>query len=571
MKKVLLSVTVIAVASASASAQSLEYQWSKLLAGTGGETIQAVVATENNATTKYVAANTSSVATMTWGEESFGLDAYSAMQTPSYLALSGFDNDGNLTWNVVSTDGYANVTYSSSLAATADGGVVLALSCRPDVAGNENLVAFKDNSGNEFVVKNPYSDVACQPYEAVVLKVSDAGDIEWVSSFVADEPWVRDNGSYAAQLFSVNAAVEDGEGNIYVGGHFVDDLTFSKGETSVTISPKNVADWNGDSQKYTSYGDLYIAKFDADGNFVDVLTVNADQSYATAAQIVALAESEGDVYFAGLLTSNGSNFSIGGADVEAKGSLNNIIVGSLNSDLSVAWVNNIEATPFSDGAHTTQLKGLDVYGSNIYVSGLVKGGFNDDNGSEIIATSTKQLEGYVLSVDATAGALKNAAIYGSNITGYFNAFENASENALYVYGYKLAPGKNMLVKYDLSTFEVAQELDIITGGTATAWDAAYDDAAKQLILAARNNGTVAFYGTEATLTATPNATGGKSFDGIVVAYKTSDLSAIDCVEIAPDPDDAPVEYFNLQGIKVTDPAGGLYIRRQGNTTTKVIL
>lgn len=569
MKKVLLSLTVIVAASA--SAQSLEYQWSKLLAGTGSETIQAVTATKNNATTKYVAANTSSVATVAWGEDPFGLEAYSAMQTPSYLAISGFDNDGNLTWKVVSTDGYANVTYSSSLAATADGGVVLALSCRPDVAGNENLVALKDNSGNEFVVKNPYPDVAGQPYEAVVLKVSAAGDIEWVSSFIADEPWSRDNGSLAAQLFSVNAAAEDGEGNIYVGGHFVDDLTFSKGESSVTISPKNAAGWNGDPQKYTSFGDLYIAKFDADGNFVDVLTVNADQSYATAAQIVALTESEGDIYFAGLLTGNGSNFSLGGTEVAAKGSFNNVIVGSLNSDLSVAWTANIEATPFTDGAHTTQLKGLDVYGSNIYVLGLVKGGFNDANGTEVIASSTKQLEGFVLSLDGTEGALKNAAIYGSAITGYYNAFENVSDNALYVYGYKLAPAKNMLVKYDLNTLEVAQELELITGGTATAWDAAYDDAAKQLIVAARNNGTVAFYGTEATLTATQSTSGGKTFDGIIAAYKTSDLSAIDCVEIAPDSDDAPVEYFNLQGIKVTDPAGGLYIRRQGNTTTKVLL
>lgn len=34
---------------------------------------------------------------------------------------------------------------------------------------------------------------------------------------------------------------------------------------------------------------------------------------------------------------------------------------------------------------------------------------------------------------------------------------------------------------------------------------------------------------------------------------------------------APVEYFNLQGIRVANPANGVYIRRQGNTVTKVIL
>ena len=33
----------------------------------------------------------------------------------------------------------------------------------------------------------------------------------------------------------------------------------------------------------------------------------------------------------------------------------------------------------------------------------------------------------------------------------------------------------------------------------------------------------------------------------------------------------PVEYYNLQGIRVANPANGVYIRRQGNTVTKVIL
>lgn len=35
--------------------------------------------------------------------------------------------------------------------------------------------------------------------------------------------------------------------------------------------------------------------------------------------------------------------------------------------------------------------------------------------------------------------------------------------------------------------------------------------------------------------------------------------------------DAPVEYYNLQGVRIAEPSHGLYIRRQGNTATKVIL
>lgn len=40
---------------------------------------------------------------------------------------------------------------------------------------------------------------------------------------------------------------------------------------------------------------------------------------------------------------------------------------------------------------------------------------------------------------------------------------------------------------------------------------------------------------------------------------------------ATDDANAPVEYFNLQGVKVDNPQSGLYIRRQGNSVTKVYL
>lgn len=36
-------------------------------------------------------------------------------------------------------------------------------------------------------------------------------------------------------------------------------------------------------------------------------------------------------------------------------------------------------------------------------------------------------------------------------------------------------------------------------------------------------------------------------------------------------EDAPVEYFNLQGVRVANPENGLYIKRQGNKVEKVVL
>lgn len=41
--------------------------------------------------------------------------------------------------------------------------------------------------------------------------------------------------------------------------------------------------------------------------------------------------------------------------------------------------------------------------------------------------------------------------------------------------------------------------------------------------------------------------------------------------IVVDDANAPVEYYNLQGVRVADPTPGLYIRRQGNNVSKVII
>lgn len=59
------------------------------------------------------------------------------------------------------------------------------------------------------------------------------------------------------------------------------------------------------------------------------------------------------------------------------------------------------------------------------------------------------------------------------------------------------------------------------------------------------------------------------YDSKTVFSNYSDVSGIEGIEI--DNTDAPVEYYNLQGVRVNseNPAPGIYIRRQGNKATKV--
>ena len=55
-------------------------------------------------------------------------------------------------------------------------------------------------------------------------------------------------------------------------------------------------------------------------------------------------------------------------------------------------------------------------------------------------------------------------------------------------------------------------------------------------------------------------------------YVNGDLLSAAGVEgVTVADENAPVEYYNLQGVKVANPESGLYIRRQGNIATKVLI
>ena len=52
-------------------------------------------------------------------------------------------------------------------------------------------------------------------------------------------------------------------------------------------------------------------------------------------------------------------------------------------------------------------------------------------------------------------------------------------------------------------------------------------------------------------------------------YVLENSSAIECIEV--EAENVPVEYYNLQGVKVSNPSNGIFIRKQGANTTKVVL
>jgi hypothetical protein len=54
-----------------------------------------------------------------------------------------------------------------------------------------------------------------------------------------------------------------------------------------------------------------------------------------------------------------------------------------------------------------------------------------------------------------------------------------------------------------------------------------------------------------------------------ILYAPKDASGIEGV--AADNSNAPVEFYNLQGVRVANPTAGIYVKRQGNSATKVLV
>lgn len=55
------------------------------------------------------------------------------------------------------------------------------------------------------------------------------------------------------------------------------------------------------------------------------------------------------------------------------------------------------------------------------------------------------------------------------------------------------------------------------------------------------------------------------------AYEFEGKAGVESVVSDVEDPNAPVEYYNLQGMRVNNPENGIFIRRQGNKATKVRL
>ena len=143
-----------------------------------------------------------------------------------------------------------------------------------------------------------------------------------------------------------------------------------------------------------------------------------------------------------------------------------ILVGAVNTDMTVAWVKHFPAFAASNGRHTTQNKEMNIQNGNLYLMGHVVGGFGTDKTEALIEGSSTMQTGFLIKCSAVDGTWLGGAIGENSIGGYYGAFENEN-GKIYTYGYAL--GEAYLVTYNASTWDIENEYSLVKGGSTTAW------------------------------------------------------------------------------------------------------
>lgn len=464
MKKLVL-IASIAAWSLGASAQELN--WARTIDSSNSESPNSIIESADGGLLTFCNFGSRSDGNpVYYNGKQVGAGCATMANSDNYNALvMKLDSNGELLWNVYSNSGDLTIN-SSNIAATADGGAVLALKMRYASGYPEKYPKFTDADGSEWTLENWNTGYRVQ--YIVILKIGNLGDIEWVKKVEVDTK-PEELASYYTEGtpdgVDPYAIAVDAEQNIYIAGRYRKTLVFTNANNgTVTLTPHNVAEWDGDPQD--TNGDLLLVKMDNEGNYVDHIT---SKGIIARDQIVDMLYDNGKLYFAGNMKSNDGTtvVSIDGKNVTPT-LYDDIVIGCIDvAGFTAEWISTIQAFPASNGKHTTQVKRLQMIDNELYVMGHIVGGFGANGAAQasIASTGTMQ-EGFIVKYSATDGSWLGGAVNGKSIGGYYGAFK--SNNTLYAFGYKL--GSIFLDIYDESSWERTRDIEIISGGgMSTAW------------------------------------------------------------------------------------------------------
>ncbi len=234
----------------------------------------------------------------------------------------------------------------------------------------------------------------------------------------------------------------DASGNIFVAGRFYGDESIDFDPTSNTETPPDPGTWADND----SYFDLYVAKYNASGDFQWVIacyttgaTAHGQDPSLSLAGIIT--DASGNLYIAGDMTGGAAYWAFtNGATTQVTGQSTGVpasdwtqpFVVRVNSAGERTWVTN----PNAAGTEL-ELRDIELYGTDVYVVGRYNGeilGLPDDG-----FPSDMVVESCIVSFDQSDGSFVDSErlLHTSVATSYaneINALEIDGSGNLYVVG-----------------------------------------------------------------------------------------------------------------------------------------
>lgn len=488
------------------------------------------------------------------------------------------DAEGHKLWCVYSNSGdFAN--NNGFCASTPDGGVVTVSKVRHTDGMFDSSVTLIQADGT------PYEyewSVDRRHYHMMVTKFSGDGDLLWnrVISFSTD-PAPAASGNYAdfwADVFTPGTGAVDSEGNIYIPLNYRNPMTVGRADgNSVTLTPVNTASWNGDTQ--TAAGDFLVLALDSDGYYRDNLQLSGTCAASYAQKLVCVADR---LYVQGYVIGSGDAVLKAGEATLAPSNIMSPVLLCMDTDMNVIWGKCYKGEQVA-GKNAIQNCGISVAGEALYMCGQYNLKFSDpDDSSKFVASTQGAIrEGFLLKVDAATGEWLAArdsrdddwdnppAIAKTGLTGYLKPIvDPATPETVYVYGYVMNASVGVFLRgYDAGTLigDLDKQYNLVTGGgVPSAVCATLDPSKGALYINARGNKPFTLLDGETTDAPT-------GWGILAARFNLSSIATdIDALPAVTD-SDTPVEYFTLQGLKVINPQKGIYLRRQGQTVTKIHL
>lgn len=482
---------------------------------------------------------------------------------------------GSMLWSVTSNT--ANVANNDIfLAPTPDGGVVMACNATYGKDGNgaPTLITLCGTGDTEpLTIGFDNHATGKSPYYGVIIKLDKDGAINWYHLLAANPFGGPAGDLYEAKPVSFKSLAVDAQGNVYAGGLNKTAARYDTAVSDALIPASANSAVNAKGTGLTDGSSGFILKYEpAEGHHAvnapkAYWQNNATTPYAGQESVCGLTCKGNTLYFA--MTVNGlqdAEYRLGGVEVAIDNTLNgNVVYGAIDAtEMRLMSANALKATKGNGTTHVTQLKSLQLAGDRLAVCMSLNGGFEQGTNT-LTASSTGKLEGATVLISTATLNAERGYCTGKNIGGDYLAIIDEGANTLYTIGYVMTDGI-LLHSFDLNTTDYKGATKLAEEGTV--YSALFDSSTKDLLVSAYAKKLGKLCGTE---TASPEYS---AFHGFLLAANLPQVNGVAGIDTLPaaESTDAPVEYYNLQGIRVLNPAPGtLVIRRQGDAVTKTVL